>query len=276
MPIIQEMQHYFQSSCFELLRLAAWMLLLIILFIPLERGFARRPHRAIRQNFLTDLGYFFINGLIPKAILTILLSATAYTVHYLALDDAHTFFSDLPSWSRVIAALVVGELGAYWGHRLMHSVPFLWRFHAVHHSAEELDWLVNTRAHPVDIVFTRFCGLSPMYLLGLAQPTATNVDFVPMLVVISGTVWGFFIHSNVNLRFSWVECIVSTPYFHHWHHSRDRIGKGHKNFAAILPVVDLLFGTLYLPGRNWPIRYGSDTAVPRGIMSQLLKPFRRL
>jgi len=60
----------------------------------------------------------------------------------------------------------VNDFGAYWGHRASHHIPFLWRFHAIHHSAEHMDWLVNTRAHPVDMVFTRLSGLVPVYRAG--------------------------------------------------------------------------------------------------------------
>ena len=65
---------------------------------------------------------------------------------------------------------MAGEIGYYWGHRWSHEIPFLWRFHSIHHSAEEIDFLVNTRAHPFDMVFGRFCGLVPMYVLGLGGP----------------------------------------------------------------------------------------------------------
>jgi sterol desaturase/sphingolipid hydroxylase (fatty acid hydroxylase superfamily) len=72
-----------------------------------------------------------------------------------------------PIWMRASAAMVVGEIGYYWGHRLSHEAPFLWRFHAIYHSAEQIDFLVSTRAHPVDFVFTRICMLAPLYALGL-------------------------------------------------------------------------------------------------------------
>ena len=67
----------------------------------------------------------------------------------------------------MLAAVVVGEIGFYWGHRWSHETGWLWRFHAVHHSATHVNFLVNSRAHPVDIVFTRACGLVLPYATGL-------------------------------------------------------------------------------------------------------------
>jgi sterol desaturase/sphingolipid hydroxylase (fatty acid hydroxylase superfamily) len=94
------------------------------------------------------------------------------------------------------------EFGYYWGHRWTHEIPFLWRFHSVHHSPIEVDWLVNSHARPLDIVFSRLCMLVPMYALELAQPlTGQHLDVVPLLVMLIGTAWGFFIHSNLRWRF---------------------------------------------------------------------------
>ena len=150
-------------------------------------------------------------------------------------------------------------------------VHFLWRFHAVHHSAEEIDWLVNSRAHPIDMVFTRVCGMVPLYLLGLAQPSSNRADLIPILVTIIGTLWGFFIHANVNWRLGFLESIVSTPAFHHWHHTNDGPDVINKNYAALLPGVDRLFGTLYLPEKQWPVKYGSDTQVGDSFPEQMVR-----
>ena len=161
----------------------------------------------------------------------------------------------LPTWARIALALLVGELGFYWGHRWTHQIPWLWRFHSVHHSPEEIDWLVNSHAHPVDIVFVRLCGFVPMYALSLAQPMAgARIDTAPLIVMLIATMWGFFIHANIRWRFGWLEWIVSTPNFHHWHHTAGE--HLNKNYASMLPFMDKLFGTSYLPKKEWPAEYG--------------------
>ena len=158
-------------------------------------------------------------------------------------------------------ALVVNEIGGYWGHRWSHQIPFLWRFHAVHHSAEEIDWLVTAKAHPVDMFFTRLCATVPLYVLGLAQPLGTKADYVPVIVTAISMYWAYFIHANVNWRFGPLEWLISTPAFHHWHHTNDGAEFINKNFAATFPWIDKFFGTLYLPS-SWPSKYGCDTPVP--------------
>jgi len=152
--------------------------------------------------------------------------------------------------------IVVGDFGAYWGHRWCHEIPFLWRFHSIHHSAEEIDWLVNTRAHPLDLFFTRVCGLIPIYLMGLAQSTGKTTDLLPLLYTLFGIIWSFFIHANICWRFGWLEKLLSTPAFHHWHHTNDGKEYINKNYAAIFPWIDKLFGTFYLPRNRWPSKYG--------------------
>jgi sterol desaturase/sphingolipid hydroxylase (fatty acid hydroxylase superfamily) len=177
----------------------------------------------------------------------------------------------MPTWLRLAAALVVNEIGGYWGHRWSHQIPFLWRFHVIHHSAEEIDWLVTVKAHPFDMFFTRLCAMLPLYALGLAQPLGNRVDYVPMVVTVVTMYWAYFIHANLNWRFGWLEWLISTPAFHHWHHTNDGPEVINKNYAATFPWVDKFFGTLYLPPA-WPTRYGSDTPVASGIAGQLLDP----
>ncbi len=254
----------------DVFRVCIWLMLLTAVFVTLERLSFLQPRRLLRPQFWVDLGYFFLSSLLPSALLSAPLAIAAWTAHRVVPADLHAAVAGAPPWLRIGAALLIGETGFYWGHRLSHEVPLLWRFHAVHHSAEHMDWLVNTRAHPVDLVFTRLCGLVPLYLAGLAGPVGASGSAVPALVVVAGTAWGFFIHANLRWRFGWLERVVATPAFHHWHHTLD--GHINKNYAAMLPWLDRVFGTFHLPARQWPARYGADTPVGATLGEQLLRP----
>jgi sterol desaturase/sphingolipid hydroxylase (fatty acid hydroxylase superfamily) len=260
MESFEQLQPHLLSFATDVLRLVIWLLLLMVIFIPLEKLFAIRAQKIFRKSFPADLVYFFLNGLLPKILLVVPMALLARGLHYAIPSAIHSWAAGLSLWTRLAAALVVGEFGFYWGHRWSHEIPLLWRFHSVHHGAEELDWLVNTRAHPFDIVFVRLCGFVPMYALGLAQPMmGSSVDVVPLLIMLVATVWGFFIHANLRWRFGWLALVVSTPVFHHWHHTQAE--HLNKNFSSMLPFIDKLFGTLYLPKAQWPEKYGIE-AVP--------------
>ena len=96
---------------------------------------------------------------------------------------------------------------------------------------------------------------------------------MPLLIMLVGTLWGFFIHANLRWRFGWLEWLISTPGFHHWHHTNDE--HINRNYASMLPWMDKLFGTWYMPKNQWPAKYGIDTPTARGLMGQLLQPFLR-
>ena len=241
---------------FELLRLAAWFALLLAIVVPLERIWPLHKQTFLRRHFGVDVVYFFLSGLVPKLLLLLPLSSLAALLQSGIGGSYYSWVADLPFVARLAASFLAGEIGAYWAHRWSHEVPLLWRFHSVHHAPEQMDWLVNTRAHPVDLLFTRLCVLAPMFLLGLAQPLGNRADIVPMLVAVIGTIWGFFIHANLNWRLGPFELLLSTPAFHHWHHNNADLATTNKNFAPMLPWVDRLFGTHHLPSHQWPATYG--------------------
>jgi sterol desaturase/sphingolipid hydroxylase (fatty acid hydroxylase superfamily) len=255
-----------------LVRLSALLAVLGAIFVPLERLFALHPQKVFRKDIAIDLGYYFISGLVPSLLLSPPLALLAWVVHALLPAGLTLAVTQWPLWQRVMVALVVEEIGYYWAHRWTHEVPLLWQFHAVHHSAEQMDWLVNTRAHPVDMVFTRLCGLAPLYAVGLASPLAGTSNLVPALVLLIGMLWGFFVHANVRWRFGPLEWLLATPAFHHWHHTNDGPDRVNRNYAAMFPWVDRMFGTLFLPDDKQPERYGIDGDLDPDLAGQLLRP----
>lgn len=249
------------------------------LFIPLEFAFARARIPLLRHQFWADLGYFFLNGIVPALVLAAILAQVVHLISPIYAIGVYAWAGHIPMYIKLILAIVIGDVGAYWGHRWSHELPFLWHFHKVHHQAKNIDWLVTSRAHPVDMIFLKFCGVIAIYFSGLAQGSlGQGTPFMTFYVLVGG-LWAFFVHANVSWRFGFLEKYLATPAFHHWHHSNESTESIDKNYAAIFPFVDRFFGTFYLPSRQWPISYGVDlpapsglTAMPHAVRSAISKP----
>jgi sterol desaturase/sphingolipid hydroxylase (fatty acid hydroxylase superfamily) len=248
-----------------------WLAVLCIVFVPLERLFAIQPDRILRKDVGIDLAYFFLNSALTALLMSVPVGLLAWATRSAMPESLLAATSAIPLWARALATMVAGEVGYYWGHRLSHELPFLWRFHAIHHSAEHVDFLVSTRAHPVDMVFGRFCGLVPIYVLGLGGPIGPAGSLVTIVVTVLGMFWGFFIHANLKWRFGPLEWLISTPAFHHWHHTLTPINR---NYSSTLPWVDWIFGTFYLPRNEFPTSYGIKDKLPQSLLGQLDYPLR--
>ena len=100
----------------------------------------------------------------------------------------------MPTEVAIVLAVALVSVGNYWGHRLTHTVPFLWRFHSVHHSIEQMDWVASGRLHPLDSGFTQAFTVLPLFLLGYDAGVFAGVAvFITLLAL--------FQHANVRLRF---------------------------------------------------------------------------
>jgi sterol desaturase/sphingolipid hydroxylase (fatty acid hydroxylase superfamily) len=169
-------------------------------------------------------------------------------------------------WLLSMEVLLLGDLIGYWTHRWFHRRR-LWKFHAVHHSSTQLDWLSALRVHPVNDVVSK---LVPALLLAcVGFPLQVLAGYVALL-----TFYTILLHANLDWSYGPLRYIVASPLFHRWHHTTEEQGLN-KNFAPLFPLVDLLFGTFFMPNRQRPECFGTTTAeVPETFLGQLLFPFR--
>ena len=246
------------------------LLLYSAIFVPLERLFALRARQPVfRRQWMVDLTYFFINSLLVEVLTILTLKPALILFDWARADGSVMPLAAVPSLSRYCSSSWWRTSPSTWVHRTFHATAFLWPFHAIHHSAEEMDWLAGSRLHLVDVILTRGLTYVPIFVLGFS-------DAALMVYVFLVAAQATFIHANVRWPLRPVRRLVATPAFHHWHHSAEREAID-KNFAVHTPLWDILFGTYYLPDR-WPAAYGlsSQRDIPNGWFKQLLYPLIRV
>lgn len=172
---------------------------------------------------------------------------------------------DLPVVAQVVLGMVLGEFYFYWAHRLAHRFPSWWRFHAVHHSSEQLHVLSAGRNHPVNAWVSFMSQTLPAIVLG-ASP-----EVIGLLSVFT-SVHGMLQHANVDLRLGPLNHVFATAPLHRWHHSAEA-AEGHTNYGSNLVIWDHIFGSFHLPDAG-PEEVGiTDRRVPQGFWAHMLVPF---
>ncbi|EYF03499.1 sterol desaturase family protein [Chondromyces apiculatus] len=238
---------------------------LALVFVPLERAFPARPGQRLRRPAIAvDLCFFLGQRLVFAALVTAALTTVAGALDLQALARLRASVDAWPLALQALAALVLGDLVVYWFHRACHRVDLLWRFHAVHHSVEHLDWLAAHREHPLDGFLTQLCLNLPGVVLGLP------FEAMGALVVLR-SLWAIFIHANVRLPLGPLRWILGAPELHHWHHAR--VERTAHNFANLAPYLDRIFGTYHCPEDPETYPLGLTEPWPRGYLAQLAHPF---
>jgi sterol desaturase/sphingolipid hydroxylase (fatty acid hydroxylase superfamily) len=245
-----------------------------LVFVLAERKFPLHPQKMLRQNWRMDVGYFYLGAIIPAFVVLLFAHLVDAVLRPLGPMPWHAWVAGSSATVAFVVSTLLSEVAYYWAHRLTHQVPLLWRFHAIHHSAPHVDWLVNTRAHPLDLSFVRGFIFVCMYGLGFAQRGPASMEIALSVYVTWMTLWAYFVHANIRLQLGWLEYVVSTPHFHHWHHIKGDPALVDKNYAATMPVMDMLFGTFYLPKNAWPQQYGIDDELSPTLWGQLTDPLR--
>jgi sterol desaturase/sphingolipid hydroxylase (fatty acid hydroxylase superfamily) len=260
-----------------LLKIVPISIALGIVFAVLSHWSACNPGRPWwrKREIVTDLCYWFLIPLMARFVrigLLVIGAALVFDIHgtdalIAFYEDGHGPLATLSLWAQVIVFLVASDFLLYWIHRGFHG-PKLWKYHAVHHSSEELDWISAARFHPVNIFLGSVAVDVGLLLAGISP----NV----MLVVGPFTIaHSAFVHANLNWTLGPFKYLLAGPVFHRWHHTALDRG-GSKNFAGTFPIFDWLFGTFYMPAHQLPKTYGvADAKFPESFGGQLLYPFRR-
>lgn len=241
------------------------LLIVFLIFVPLEHLLPlHREQEHLRRQWLSDLIYLLFNDFLIKIGLLFTIGLTLASLKAVWPEGMLPAVAALPLWLQVILVTIVADIGFYFAHRAMHRVPWLWRFHAVHHSIEQMDALATHRVHPVDQVLNRTAALLPIYALGFSLQAIVVFTLIYQLQ-------SLLIHANVKLGFGPLKWLLASPHFHHWHHANEKEAHD-KNFAAQIALIDWIFGTLYMPKRM-PAKYGTDDPVPETFHEQLVYPF---
>jgi sterol desaturase/sphingolipid hydroxylase (fatty acid hydroxylase superfamily) len=236
-----------------------------VLVVPMEKLFPRHKQPIRRPKVLTDVSFALAGPALNAVSVGAAVVVGVVSLAWLPGLALRPLVGLVPPPVLPVVGVVLFDVAIYWTHRWYHEVPVLWRFHAIHHSTEHLDWVSGFRAHPLDGTL-----LAPAFVFLLAA--GFSPEFTGVLAVIQ-IVTGLFLHANVRWRLRWLHRIVITPEFHHWHHANEP-GAINTNYSVFLPLWDLAFGTYFMPKDRRPQRYGVDEYVPEGMVAQLWHPLR--
>lgn len=250
-----------------------WFVLNVVftgfLFAPLERLFPHRKDQALfRTEWREDLFYYLVSSMLVQVITWLSFAPARFFLVHTAWGGFRAWVGGQPFWLQFLEIMFFTDLVQYWVHRAFHRVPWLWRFHAVHHSAPVMDWIASARMHFLEIVALRGATAVPVIVLGF-DPAAMQAYI--LFVYVHSTV----LHANLKWNFDWLGQFLATPRFHHWHHGLEKEAID-VNFAIHFPVLDRVFGTLHWPEKRWPEAYGiQGEPMPHGYWRQFLYPFKR-
>jgi sterol desaturase/sphingolipid hydroxylase (fatty acid hydroxylase superfamily) len=237
----------------------------------------RKNQKMIRKDFWLDLFYMFFNFFIFNIIIFAALSnVTAQLFHDFVGIFGINFTSlqifnasNLPFGLSLLAFFIVSDFTQWNTHRLLHRVPFLWQFHKVHHSVQEMGFAAHLRYHWMENVVYKTILYIPISLIGGWQ--VQDVFIVHYFAILVG----HLNHANINWDYGILKYILNNPKMHIWHHAQNVPHKHGNNFALTLSIWDYIFKTNYIPydGKDEKLGFTDVENFPNNFVAQELYPF---
>ena len=234
----------------------------LIYCIERRMGAAAVAKYRSRAHFHQFVWYLFRNSKVEELIFF----GWYYALigHYFGFLNLH-LMDGAPTAVRFAVIFLTLDFVQYWGHRLRHSVPLFWTFHAVHHSAETLTPGGMDQVHPIDDYVAGLYMTITVMIIGTSPQEWFGVILVRKFTE-------FIQHSGVNWRFGLLYYVFVSPAFHRIHHARDPFYRD-RNYGTHLSFWDYVFGTAANPAII-PERYGVENLVLSTLNQQMFSPFR--
>lgn len=256
-----------------------WLIAISVVVYLLELLFPWRKNQpALRQDFWLDGFYMFFNvfifSLIGYAALSNVmvelfndfLQGTFGISNLVAIE-----IGSWPRWAQLLTLFLVRDFVQWNTHVILHKVPFLWRFHQVHHSVEQMGFAAHLRYHFMETFVYRTMEYLPLAMIGFGIQ-----DFI--VVHLFALTIGHLNHANIYLPLGPLKYLFNSPQMHIWHHAKE-LPKGISgvNYGITLSIWDYLFGTVWMPhdGRDIELGFEGVEKYPHGFFEQVVEPFKK-
>ena len=252
-----------------------WLLIVLSIVVwGLEIAFPWRKNQGVfRKDFWLDAFYMFFNFFIFVLVISGFYKIVNYlyggNVSELALFDVKT----MNPWLALLIFFILNDFVQWFTHVLLHRFNFLWRFHKVHHSVEEMGFAAHLRYHWMEnILYKPLKTLVIMLIGGFEPEQAFMVHYISIAI-------GHLNHANLNLSYGPLKYIFNNPKMHIWHHAYE-LPAGKKygvNFGISLSIWDYIFRTNYIPydGRYIRLVFERMDDFPHTFWGQLFYGFRK-
>lgn len=261
-------QTWFTPYLISLIDSAKWLLIVAALFLPAAYFWpSKKGQPYFRPDMAADSVYWFFGPFLYNPIFRLFIAI------YFAIPAVQQMYgwgagtlASLPLLVQAVLILLIGDIFQYWLHRAFHNDP-LWKYHAIHHSPTNVDWLTSARFHPINII------LYSTSINALVITMGFSMEAFKILIPFN-MIYSPLVHANVPWTYGPFKYVLASPVFHRWHHTYPSEG-GQKNFAPTFSFLDVMFGTFYMPKDKQPEVFGIEgNPVSGKFTDQMAYPYK--
>jgi sterol desaturase/sphingolipid hydroxylase (fatty acid hydroxylase superfamily) len=255
-----------------------WLLGISLVVWSLELVFPwRKNQAAIREDFWLDGFYMFFNFFLfslvgYNAVSNVAVEAFNDFLALFGINNLVAFqIASWPVWSQFLLLFVVADFIQWNVHRWLHYSPWLWEFHKVHHSVEQMGFAAHLRYHWMETIVYKSVQYIPLSMIGFGLDDFFILHLVTILI-------GHLNHANVKITYGPLKYVLNNPVMHLWHHAKNiPAGSNGVNYGISLSLWDYLFGTAYIPNQNAnePLGFEDQESFPKTFLQQLTHPWNK-